>query len=104
MNVSCKARALQLRKVIVRQLHDLFKTPNVVTQASSHARSDSERLVDSGEIVIDRMNRNRRCVIFKLLTEPIRKLRHYQESARVDYPCNVGENEFSTSSIPIRRA
>ena len=40
------------RHVAIGHHNDFLKTPNVVTQASSHTRSDSQRLVDSGEIVV----------------------------------------------------
>jgi hypothetical protein len=41
-----------LGQIIVGHHYDFPKTPNVVTQASSYAGSDSQRLVDSGEIVM----------------------------------------------------
>jgi hypothetical protein len=41
----------------------------VVTQSRCHRWSDSQGLVDSGEIVIDRMNRNHRNMVLQLLAK-----------------------------------
>ena len=57
----------RFRHVAIGHHYDFFKTPNVIAQASSHAGSDSQRLVDSGEIVIDGMDRNHRNVILDFL-------------------------------------
>jgi len=39
----------------------------MITQASSHARSDSQRLVDSGEVVVYGVDRNHCLVILNFL-------------------------------------
>jgi hypothetical protein len=49
--------------------YDFLKTPNVVTQASGHTRSDSQRLVDSGEVVVYRVDRKHALVILNSLAE-----------------------------------
>ena len=43
----------------------------MVTQASGHARSDPQPLVDSGEIVVYGVDRNHRRVILDFLAETI---------------------------------
>ena len=52
----------------------------MIAQASGHARRDSQRLVDSGEIVVYGMDRNHCRVILKLLAESIRKARESAHS------------------------
>ena len=51
--------------------HDFLKTPNVVTQASGHTGSDSQRFVYAGEVVINGVDRNHSRVILNLLAETI---------------------------------
>ena len=60
-----------LRHVIVSHHYDFFKTPNVVTQASGHAGSDPQRLVDAGEVVINGVDRDHSRVILNLFAETI---------------------------------
>lgn len=50
-------------------LSDFLKTPNMVTQARGHARSDPQRLVDSGEVIVYGVDRNHRLVILNFLRE-----------------------------------
>jgi hypothetical protein len=57
--------------VAVGHYDDFFQTPNMVGQATSHCRGDSQCLVDSGEIVVRSMNRNHRRIILNLLAETI---------------------------------
>ncbi len=49
--------------------HYFFKTPNMIGQASGHCRSDSQRLVDSGEIVMHGMDRSHVDVMLDFLEE-----------------------------------
>ena len=55
-------------------LSDFLKTPNMVTQARGHARSDPQRLVGSGEVAVYRADRNYRLVVLNFLAESIRLL------------------------------
>ncbi len=43
----------------------------MIAQASGHRRGDPQRLVDSGEVVIDRVDSNHRRVVLKLLTKAV---------------------------------
>ena len=61
------------RHVTVGHRYDFLKTPNVVTQASGHARSDSQRLVDSGEVVVCGVDRNHCRMILNFFTESVRQ-------------------------------
>src|SRR5271154_2420364 len=64
----------------------------MIAQASGHRRRNPQRLVDSGEVVIDRMNRNHRRVIFKLLTKAVRQAREsaHPHPHRQVVPLHVG--------------
>ena len=57
--------------VAIGHHYDFLKTPNVVTQASGHARSDSQCLVDSGEVVVYRVDRNHGRMVLNFLGECI---------------------------------
>jgi len=50
-----------------RELYYFFQRPNMIRQSCGHRRGDSERFVNSGEIVIHGMDRNHSNVIFDLL-------------------------------------
>ena len=50
-----------------RELYYFFQRPNMIRQSCGHRRGDSERFVNSGEIVILGMDRNHSNVIFDLL-------------------------------------
>lgn len=57
----------------VCQKNDFFERPDVIGKASGHRWSDSQRLVDSSEIVIDGMNRDHSRMVLDLLGKAIRK-------------------------------
>jgi len=59
------------RSVAIGHHHDFLKTPNMVAQAASHCRGDSQRLVNSGEIVVYGVDRNHSRVILNFLAESV---------------------------------
>ena len=55
-----RAALAGFRRVAIGHQYDFLKTPNVVTLASRHARSDPQRFVDSRKVIMYSLDRNHR--------------------------------------------
>ena len=92
---SFPVRSARLRRGYIAASHhyDFLKTPTVVTQASSHARSDPQRLVGSGEVAVYRVDRNHRLAVLNFLAESIRLLTgSARGTGRAVNPCYDNSN------------
>jgi hypothetical protein len=64
-HVSCRSARLRRGCIAISHHYDFLKTANVATQASS---------LDSGEVVVCRVDRNHRLVVLNFFAESIRLL------------------------------
>ena len=74
--ISCWAALTRLQHVAISHHYDFLKAPNMIAQASTHARSDSQRFVDTGEVVVYGVDRNRCGMILNFLRECVGQSSH----------------------------
>jgi len=58
-----RAALSRFRRIAIGHHHDFLKSPHMIAQASGHAGSDSQRLVNTGKVVMYGADRNHCLVI-----------------------------------------